>query len=150
MLFFSVCSYYDIHGNILFLLAKFHQKPNLKILVMMIIMASLSETRYGHQLDNYENILYEILSLTILFFHQPTYMDMKNQINMCLFIILAPICIPILFNWIWSPFNVFEFNLDIWIQFTSSYMQCHSIVSFEWSNCNFSQNQINFPSFHCH
>jgi len=34
---------------------------------MMIIITSLSETQYGHQLDNYENILYEILDLIILF-----------------------------------------------------------------------------------
>ncbi len=61
-------------------MAKFHLDPNLKVLMMMIIIASLSETQYGHQLDNYENILYEILSLTILFL-SPTHLHGYEKPN---------------------------------------------------------------------
>jgi hypothetical protein len=47
---------------------------------MMILMASLSETQYGHHLDNYENILYGILSLIILFL-SPTHLHGYEKPN---------------------------------------------------------------------
>jgi hypothetical protein len=41
---------------------------------------------YGHRLDNYEKYLYMKFQAKLPHsFHQPTYMDMKKQINMCIF-----------------------------------------------------------------
>jgi hypothetical protein len=54
--------------------------------------------------------------------------------------------IEVKLNWIQIQFNAFinlisiefEKNNQIWFEFNSSYMQCHSILSFEWNFiCNF-------------
>jgi hypothetical protein len=111
-----------------------------------------------HQLEK----LWKHFTTTLLFhsFHQPIYMDMKRQINMCLCNSIQTLTLLNLneknivfnsieskFNGFWIAFNIFEFHLRIWIQFKLHYTNSFNI--FFQMKLNFQKLNSFFSSFHC-